>query len=85
MTKMTNDMIDAIRYAVSRLDEESSKYIKEKNEGKEGALDVLTGMYFAIDSLNNSLIAYFGDDMIAKAVGAEDLVKKIESGFKRIK
>lgn len=82
---MTNDMIDAIRYAVSRLDEESSKYIKEKNEGKEGALDVLTGMYFAIDSLNNSLIAYFGDDMIAKAVGAEDLVKKIESGFKRIK
>lgn len=80
-----NDMIDALKFAVERLDKEASGYINESLDNKEHSLDILLGMYFAIDSLNNSLIAYFGDEGIAKAVGTEDLVKKIESGFKRIK
>ena len=80
-----NDMIDALKFAVERLDKESSNYINESLDKKEHCLDILLGMYFAIDSLNNSHFAYFGDDGISKAVGTEDLVKKIESGFKRIK
>lgn len=85
-----NDVIDALKYAVERWDKEVSECIEKKKNGKDLEEKqyysyVVDGMYFAIDSLNNSLFAFFGDDTLSKTVGTEDLVKKIENSWKKHK
>lgn len=69
------DLIDALQYAVERLEKgEAQKYIERSKKDSE-CMDVRMGMYFAIDSISNSLFAFLGDD--AKQLGFERLARKL--------
>lgn len=70
-----NDLINALQYAVERLEEGEAKEYIERSENDSECMDVRMGMYFAIDSISNSLFAMLGDE--AKQIGFERLAQKL--------
>ncbi len=79
-----NDMIEAIQFGVNRFAEgEASDYIKELETG-EASTDVIgiaLGIYFAIDSLSNSFIAYFGDEKVSEMLGLSQLSERLSNAL----